>query len=146
MIISGITRAYNNHFNPDQIAQDLISGRYYLVSFGNCHAPLLRKVARVNDAQQDEKTKAEWEFTTNPLSESLTSDLKFLIDRVPTPVFVSAAIRQEADPSAPTPAKSDKADNKKEKEPQKFWLKIQSLFDDKWDTPLPLTVEVLVDG
>ena len=33
-----------------------------------------------------------------------------------------------------------------EPEPEKFWLKIQSLYDDKWDTPLPITVQVVVDG
>jgi hypothetical protein len=41
MLISGISRAYNNHFNTDQIAQDLNSGKYYLVSLGSCDAPIL---------------------------------------------------------------------------------------------------------
>jgi hypothetical protein len=128
MLISGISRAYNNHFNPDQIAQDLNSGKYYLVSFGNCHAPLLRKVARVNDAQQDEKTKAEWEFTTNTLSESLTSDLKFLMGRVEKPAFVSATIRQEAKPD-----NTSKASSGQQAKKETYWVELKAHYEGSED-------------
>jgi len=125
MLISGISRAYNNHFNPDQIAQDLNSGKYYLVSFGNCHAPLLRKVARVNDAQQDHKASAEWEIITNTHSEALTSDLKFLMQNVPKPAFVSATIRQEAKPDNTANA-SDGQQAKKEM----YWVELVCEYKD----------------
>jgi len=142
MLISGISRAYNNHFNPDQIAQDLNSGKYYLVSFGNCHAPLLRKVARVNDAQQDEKTKAEWEFTTNTLSESLTSDLKFLMGRVEKPAFVSATIRQEAKPD-----NTAKASNGQQAKKEIYWIDLECTYKDNQEFMVGLPyVVTFADG
>ncbi len=52
--------------------------------------------------------------------------------------------RQKAKPK--TAQQQDQKQQQKKKEPEKFWLKIQSLYDDKWDTPLPVTVQVAVDG
>ena len=142
MIISGISRAYNNHFNPDQIAQDLNSGKYYLVSFGNCHAPLLRKVARVNDAQQDEETKAEWEIITNTHSEALTSDLKFLMQNVPKPAFVSATIRQEAKPE-----NTAKASNGQQAKKETYWIDLECVYKDNQEFMVGLPyVVTFADG
>jgi hypothetical protein len=86
---------------------------------------LLRKVARVNDAQQDEKTKAEWEIITNTHSESLTSDLKFLIDRVPKPAFVSATIRQEAKPD-----NTSKAAGGQQAKKETYWVELVCEYKD----------------
>lgn len=143
-LISGISEAYNGHINPQQVEQDLHNGRYYLVAFGECHAPLLKKVVRIND-QQESPEQAQWEFTSNTFGETLSSSLRFLISNVPKPIFVAAAIRQEAKPESSNSEPEQKEANK-EKEPKKFWIKVQSLYDDKWDTPLPLTVDILVDG
>jgi hypothetical protein len=109
-------------------------------------SPLLRYIVTINtnNALGNQQT-SEWQLSSNTHSDHLTSTLESLMRDVKEPVRVAAAVRQKAALGKPPETKRD-PEKKKEKEPEKFWLKIQSLYDDKWDTPLPITVQVVVDG
>lgn len=120
MLISGISSAYNGHINPQQVERDLNNGNFYLVAFGECHAPLLKKVVEVNDGIEK---KAEWEFSSNTYSEALSSSLRYLINNVSKPIFVSAAVRQEAKDK-----NSDKQTGSKEAK-ETYWLDLKVQYE-----------------
>ena len=107
-------------------------------------SPLLRYIVTINtnNALGNEQT-SEWQLSSNTHSDHLASTLESLMRDVKEPVRVAAAVRQKAKPVKPVTNERE-PDKTKEKESEKFWLKIQSLYDDKWDTPLPITVQVVV--
>ena len=145
-LISGLDKLCpDGHINPHVVESALRSGEFFLVPFSDAQSPMLRQAITFHtDSGQNNPTKSEWLLSSNTFSDHLTSTLHYLIDQTPKPIFVSAAVRQnaKAGSAATTPAPKQQ----KQKEPEKFWLKIQSIYDDKWKTPLPLTVQVLVDG
>ena len=145
-LVSGLDQLCpGGHVNPDVVETALRNGEYILVPYGEAMSPMLRQVITFNTSRAQSSPQASvWQINGNTFSEHLTSTLNYLIDQTPKPIFVAAAARQKAKPGQSPAATTALA--KKEKEPEKYWLKIQSIYDDKWKTPLPLTVQVLVDG
>lgn len=132
--------------NSRVVREKLNSGEFLLVPYGETLSPMLRYIVTINTNNAlDNQQTSEWQLSSNTHSDHLTSILKSLMKDVKEPVRVAAAVRQKAKP-VKLVTNEREPDKAKEKEPEKFWLKIQSLYDDKWDTPLPITVQVAVDG
>jgi len=97
-LISGLDKLCpDGHINPHVVESALRSGEFFLVPFSDAQSPMLRQAITFHtDSGKNNPTKSEWLLSTNTFSDHLTSTLHYLIDQTPKPIFVSAAVRQNA--------------------------------------------------
>lgn len=140
---SNALNSAENASRQKKLLQHLRRGEFFLLApVGRVKQPALLRQAEVN--ADSASIELDCQISLVIISEQLRSALMHLLRTVERPKMVASIVK--ADPSAATTAQPGKNKAEKKKEPEKFWLKIQSLYDDKWRTPLPLVVEVLVDG